>query len=561
MSDIYEPTRPDERTKSSWLADRDSIPETPPYWLRYSGRLVQFGTLDRTTRRLAVAGTVAAVLGLLILTLPLSHFAAVPMPPLLVSLHVPWAVLVTGSLLQAAGWWYLLSGAASGGVRVRIPVALAFLVFAVTASTGERWVLIPAALVIVFLFVTARRRPPVWIARLAPAVGVLAAYAVMLGQGPSLYAMTLLDQMVASYLLLVPVIFYSGFDLGQSALHAVRVGLLHLHKHTHVRLLAILTGAVVLGKLVFLLVVEHGPSWTFAAALLVIGAGLLLSRFLQPLDEGPPELIAASASLLVFGALLGSGLAGTWGDAAVLALIVGAVLSLGARRGRPLLATSAVFLILFGLWNLLNAATHAPSPIALIQHMLEPINAQGLDEAVILGALAYLGWLIVHRTTTAQHLLLVLFWLVGFSLVLGLWSVLGALQHLSHGALPAEAVLLAIGIGHEVAASGDLLNRGSPTVPRASRVLLYLGYLLVVCGSTVLTDGSKGPMAGIIQSDTLQEGGLILIGIPLYLQAFAHALAVGRPPLEDRENEGDGEEDAVGLTSPLDRATSPATPS
>ena len=37
MSDIYEPTRPDERTKSSWLADRDSIPETPPYWLRYSG--------------------------------------------------------------------------------------------------------------------------------------------------------------------------------------------------------------------------------------------------------------------------------------------------------------------------------------------------------------------------------------------------------------------------------------------------------------------------------------------------------------------------------------------
>jgi hypothetical protein len=101
-------------------------------------------------------------------------------------------------------------------------------------------------------------------------------------------------------------------------------------------------------------------------------------------------------------------------------------------------------------------------------------------------------------------------------------------------------VLLAIGIGHEVAASGGLLNRGSRAVPRQSRVLLYLGYLLIVCGATVIADGSAGPTAGAIQADALQEGGLILVGVPLYLQMFAHALAVGRPPRRAAAAEGEG---------------------
>jgi hypothetical protein len=121
------------------------------------------------------------------------------------------------------------------------------------------------------------------------------------------------------------------------------------------------------------------------------------------------------------------------------------------------------------------------------------------------------------------------------SFVLGLRSVLTGLKHLAHGALAGEAILLAIGIGHEVAASGGLLNRGSRAVPRSSRVLLYLGYLLIVCGSTVIADGSAGPTAGAIQSDALQEGGLILVGVPLYLQMFAHALAVGREPMRQEE--------------------------
>ena len=53
------------------------IPEAPPYWLRYAGHLVQFGTLDPLIRAMAVAATAAVVVGLLALTLPLTALPSV----------------------------------------------------------------------------------------------------------------------------------------------------------------------------------------------------------------------------------------------------------------------------------------------------------------------------------------------------------------------------------------------------------------------------------------------------------------------------------------------------
>lgn len=515
------PTPPD--------GEETPLPDAPPYWLLYSGRLVRFTTLDRTTRILALSGAAGAIGGLLVLTLPLAHLAAVSMPQALAAIRVPWLVLATATALQASGWWYLVTGAALGGARVRLPVAAALLVFAVTATPGGDWILLPILGLDAYLLLTAWRPSSARTARTVGAVGVALIFATMLRSGAALYAVSLLDQTAVSYLLLVPLIFYSGYDLGQSALHGVRFVLMHVHRRVGASVLTALVVAALVLKVVVLLTVEGGLSPSFLLAIPVLAAALLLSRHLGPEEERPPEFVPALAALLVLGALFGSGALGrVWADAAALALAGGAALALRARHGRAP-PHAAVYLVVFGLWNLFNRMTMHPGGAGLVGGWLWPIDARGLDEAVSLAALAYCGWLALRRALTPARLLLVLFWLVGMSLVLALWGVLSGLKHLSHGALAAEALLLAVGIGHDVAASGGLLNRGSRTVGRPSRVLLYLGYLLVICGSTVLADGSAGPTAGAIRSDALQQGGLILIGIPLYLQMFAHALAVGRP--------------------------------
>ncbi len=512
------------------------LPEAPPYWLRYSGRLVRFGTLDGATRLLAIAGAGAAILGLLVLVLPLAHMRAVAMPALVAQIRVPVLVLVIASVLQAAGWCYLVAGASLGGMRVRLPVAVALLAFVFTAAPGAGPTMLVTAALAAYLVATAWRPPSPALARSIAAVGVSAIFALMLRSGAAIYALTLLNETVVAYLLLVPVIFYSGYDLGQTALHGVRLALLHTHGRVGLPLLAAVTGAVVVAKIVVLLAVEHAPSASFLLALPVLAAALLLSRHLGPEEERPPELMPALAALLVLGAIFGSGgLGRIWADAAAASLVAGVVVAARAWRVHAL-AQAAVFLIIFGLWNMSNVITvRVGGPLGLLAGWRWPIDARGLDEAVVLSALAYGAWLVVRKDLTTARLMLILFWLVGMSLVLGLWSILTGLEHLAHGALAGEAILLAIGIGHEVAASGGLLNRGSRAVPRSSRVLLYLGYLLIVCGSTVIADGSAGPTAGAIQSDALQEGGLILVGIPLYLQMFAHALAVGREPTRQEE--------------------------
>lgn len=513
------------------------LPEAPPYWLRYSGRLVRFGTLDRQTRLLAVAGAVAAIAGLLVLTLPLRDLSAVAMPTPMGALRVPWLVLITASVLQAAGWWYLVAGAALGGARVRIPVAIALLAFGLTAAPGGWLILVPTLGLGAYLALSARRPSSAATARAVAALGVAMIFALMVRAGAALYAVTLLNQTVVSYLLLVPVIFYSGYDLGQTALHGVRLALLRVHGRLGVPALVALVAAVLVLKIVVLMTVEGGLSPSFLLAVPVLAAAVLLSRHLGPDEERPPELLPALAAVLVLGAAFGSGaLDRVWADTAALAVVAGAAVALRAWRVRSL-AHAAVYLIVFGLWNLFNVVTmHSGSPLGLLARWPWPIDARGLDELVLIAALAYGLWLTAHRGLTVARLLLILFWLVGLSLVLALWGVLSGLERLSHGALAAEAILLVIGIGHEVAASGGLLNRGSRAVPRPSRVLLYLGYLLIVCGSTVITDGSAGPTAGAIRSDALQQGGLILIGIPLYLQMFAHAHAVGRPPAADEDD-------------------------
>ncbi len=514
-------------------------PEAPPYWLRYSGHLLRFGTLDPLIRTMAVAATAAVLLGLLVLTLPLDRLPAVQAATSLLAIRMPWAVLVAGAVLQAAGWWYLLSGAAMAGPAMRWPIALAFLLFFGLVVPGDLLVAVPMLLMLAYLVYTAVRRPADKRAMAVTGLLVALTYLLILMGDAAAVAMTFLNQVMVFYLLFIPVIFYSGFDLGQTGLYLTRLGLTHLHR----RLRAEHVWWVALGiaglKLVILLLTWHGTRLGFLTALVLVALAAVAVRALRPEEEEPPELLPFLTSLLIIAVLFApQGLHLVFGWAALLALAAAAAL-LAALRRRPGWRAAVVFLLLFGLWNAANGmAFGAGSPVWAVLQGLPAIGARDMNEAVTLSALGYLLWLRLRGGLTAERALLAIFWMLALSLALDTWNLFDWMHSLTRGLLSAEALLLVVGIGHEVLASGGILNRGSKGLPRNARVLLYLGYLLVLVGATVLANGTSGPTADLINTDDLQAGGLILIGMPLYLQQFLHAFSFGHLPQVHEEVEG-----------------------
>ncbi len=512
-------------------------PETPPYWLRYAGHFVRFGTLDPLIRGMAFAATAAVVLGLLVLTLPLERLAAVHAATGLLNIRMPWPVLAGGALLQAAGWWYLLAGAAMAGAAMRWPIALAFLLFFGLVVPGDLAVALPVLLTIGYLIYTAFRRPTdKWALAITGGLVVLT-YLLLFLSDAAAVSMTLLNQVMVFYLLFIPIIFYSGFDLGQTGLYLTRFALTHAHRHLETEVVWWFALAIVGVKILILALTWQTPGLGVFTALLLIAVAAWACRAVSPREEEPPELLPFLAALLIILVVfMPQGLHLVFGWSALLALILAAVF-LPASRRRPGWRAGAMFLLLFGLWNVSNVMALGPgNPVWGIIHGTLAIGARGMNEAVTLSALGYLLWLRWRHRLTVERALFAIFWLLGLTLALDTWNLFDWMHTLTRGLLSAEALLLIVGIGHEILASGGILNRGSRGLPRNSRVLLYLGYLLLLVGATVLANGTQGPTADLINTDDLQAGGLILIGLPLYLQQFLHAFSFGHlPRLEEDE--------------------------
>ena len=253
----------------------------------------------------------------------------------------------------------------------------------------------------------------------------------------------------------------------------------------------------------------------------------------------PPELLPFAFSLLIFAAMFGTAAGDLiWSIVAFGALVAGVVLALVARRWRNL-ASSGIFLLLFGLWNLFSISDRIGSPAYALG--VPAITEPSLDAAITIGALAYLMYLRLRGDLRIERVMLIIFWIVGFTLILGTWNLLESLHSLTHGLVTAEAILLLVGIAHEVAASGGMLNRGSPSLPRTARVLLYLGYLLLLSGATVLAAGTHGEISQLANIDDYQQAGLLIIGMPLFLQQFLHAFAFGHRghPIGEERGEAD----------------------
>ncbi len=520
-------------------APRDAVllPEARPYWLRYAGHLVEFGSLPRPFRLMAQVATALALLGLLTLTLPLGHLSAVPLPAA-AHMRVPDLVLAVGTVLQLGGWWYLLAGSATVSAALRWPVVLAFILFQLQGLFASPLAVLTMILTVVYAIFTSVRRIDGRRSMALAAGIVLLYYLLALRAGSATFTVLTLSQVAMFYLLFLPVLFYSGFDLGETGLFFTRLGLWHLHPRMSAAGVWWLALLLIVAKAAWIIHYWHPYSWNLPLSLVLLVVGVWLTHRLTTHAE-PPEFLPFAFSLLIFAALFGTAAGDLiWSVVAFGALLAGVVMALVARTRRHL-ASSAIFLLLFGLWNLFSISDRIGSPVYAFG--VPAITEPSLDAAITIGALAYLIYLRLRGDLRVERVMLIIFWIVGFTLILGTWNLLESLHSLTHGLVTAEALLLLVGIAHEVAASGGMLNRGSPSLPRTARVLLYLGYLLLLSGATVLAAGTHGAISQLANIDDYQQAGLLIIGMPLFLQQFLHAFAFGHRshPEGEARTEGD----------------------
>ena len=154
--------------------DAALLPEARPYWLRYAGHLVEFGSLPRPFRLMAQIATALALLGLLALTLPLAHLTAVPLP-VAMRMRVPDLVLAVGTALQLGGWWYLLAGSATVSAALRWPVVLVFVLFQLQGLFASPLAALTMILTVVYAIITSVRRIDGW-RSMALAAGIVLLY-------------------------------------------------------------------------------------------------------------------------------------------------------------------------------------------------------------------------------------------------------------------------------------------------------------------------------------------------------------------------------------------------
>ena len=102
--------------------------------------------------------------------------------------------------------------------------------------------------------------------------------------GLATFTVLTLSQVTTFYLLFLPVLFYSGFDLGETGLFFTRLGLWHLHPRMSAASVWWLALLLILAKAAWIIHYWHPYSWNLplSLALLVVGVWLTGRRRKAP---------------------------------------------------------------------------------------------------------------------------------------------------------------------------------------------------------------------------------------------------------------------------------------
>ncbi len=221
-----------------------------------------------------------------------------------------------------------------------------------------------------------------------------------------------------------------------------------------------------------------------------------------------------------------------WVGVGVLALLA---LLVGRRRLPSLLVVALIFLVLVGATDALGAL---PSiGITVPKFGIDPDTAPFLQLEAVRGIAAavalvvLLGALVTGasvRPRGRSGLLLVL--LAGLQILS--WVDLLFTKVTRRRALSIVAgVVLLMALMWELLASGEAVtNRHDRWAPRPGRVLLYLGYILLVASSvlffaTLHTD-TGAPHEPLFDSEQFVDEGVLFLGLPMVLALFV--AGVGR---------------------------------
>ncbi|MBO0745892.1 MAG: hypothetical protein J2P43_12790, partial [Candidatus Dormibacteraeota bacterium] len=223
-----------------------------------------------------------------------------------------------------------------------------------------------------------------------------------------------------------------------------------------------------------------------------------------------------------------------WEGAAGLVLIGVGLILLLAGRGET--ATGGLFLVLVGLFALAGSLV-LPTVSRLIglSRVLDvvPFNLS------VGGAYGALGLILVtsilpRRRLPLPILRLVLVLTLGFAALEFLFaSVFGTALDAGKRFTVLQAVVLVVAMLWDVLMSGEsFTNTGGLAVPRHTRVLLYMGYTLLVVSAVLFLSSVQiqgGGSAGQeFESDSWPQTGIATLGPPLLITFFLVNLAAWR---------------------------------
>ena len=202
-----------------------------------------------------------------------------------------------------------------------------------------------------------------------------------------------------------------------------------------------------------------------------------------------------------------------------------------ARRSgwRPFLATTALFLGLVTIWTavavpaafsrLLTGSGHG-DPVGFHLEGLQTVAA-----AALVGCIAVWTASPQRRGRLGVPLRLLLSLTIALWIVNWLENLYGQAQAAGARFSVAQAVVILLALIWDVTMSGEsITNRGNRWLPRHSRVLLFLGYVGLVAVailyfSSLQADGTA--VEAQFESEVWPQAGLILLGVPVILTAFA----------------------------------------
>lgn len=219
----------------------------------------------------------------------------------------------------------------------------------------------------------------------------------------------------------------------------------------------------------------------------------------------------------------------------LLPLLVGvlALLLLLQRRKRPdLIAVGALFFIVLGI---LQFSYYLPQLIVLL---IPQVHLGFYFSSVLLtvsvGTLVALCWLLIKRKITSENtnlltLLLVLnggLWFVSF--MYWLYSRASDSGLNQTGTIILQALLLGVAFGWDIFTSGESMNKGKSNFPRHTRLLLFLGYIMLASTAVLYFSSQVSLPGGVLlppdklffDSENWPQVGILRLGAPLIITTF-----------------------------------------